>query len=113
MRTRLVLISIALILIAGCRSRTIMVSIHNADESPIRNVEVQYPGGSYGAAQIGPGYTHGSRIKPRSAGNIQIGYVDAAGHQQQKSGPRVEKDQEGLIEVTIKGSELTYKVSGQ
>jgi hypothetical protein len=113
MRQTLAALLFCAMFITGCRSRTIMVSIRNTGESPIHNVEVQYPGGSYGAPQIGPGYTHAYRIKPRSAGTIQITYVDDAGKQYQKSGPRVEPDQEGTAEITIKGGDLQFATNAQ
>jgi hypothetical protein len=94
--------------IGGCRSRTITISIHNGGEHAVRNVEVQYPGGSYGAAQIGPGYTHGYKIKPRSAGTMVISYVDPAGNTQRKNGPRVAVDQEGELKIIVRGAELSW-----
>ena len=98
------------ILAVGCRSHVIQVSITNSGTNTIRNVEVQYPGGSYGIAVLNPGYSHQYRIKPFSAATMQISYEDSAGKQHVKSGPRVEKGQEGTLVVTMNGSDLQYKI---
>jgi hypothetical protein len=112
MKRVLALLVFCALVLAGCRSHVIAVTITNNGSDAIRNIEVQYPGGSYGINRLEPGRSHTYRIKPFSAATMQISYEDAAGKQQVKSGPRVEKGQEGALSVSIKGRDLTYTITG-
>jgi hypothetical protein len=98
---RLILLACALLLLAGCRSRVIVVSTINTGDAPIRNLEMQYPGGSFGVATLLPGHTHEYRIKPFRTGDLLVQYLDAAGSPRKYVGPRLHKDDEGRISITI------------
>jgi hypothetical protein len=113
MKQALFLLFIGMTVLVGCRSRVIQVTITNTGREAIRNIEVQYPGGSYGVARLQPGTSHQYRIKPLSAATMQFSYEDSNGKQQIKSGPRVEKGQEGTLDVTINGANLDSKLSVQ
>jgi hypothetical protein len=95
--------------LSGClRSKVIAVEIVNASDSPIRNVEVLYPGGSYGVPQLAPRQHHSSRIKPLSPGALQIKYDDATGAQKSQVGPRLHKDATGTVSIVIDSSGLKW-----
>ena len=113
MKQALFLILVGVAVITGCRSRVIQVTITNTGREAIRNIEVQYPGASYGITQLKPGASHQYRIKPLSTATIQISYEDSTGKQQIKSGPRVEKGQEGTLTIIINGASLDSKLSVQ
>jgi hypothetical protein len=107
--------SIATVLLAllvvtfGClRSQVIEVQIVNTGTAAVRNVEVQYPGGSYGAPELVPNKPHLYKIKPFSAAPIQITYVDSSGKRQNSSGPRVSKGDHGVIAITINDAGLQW-----
>ena len=86
---------------AGCKSRVINVTIVNQGSAPVRNVEVGYPGGSYGISQLAAGKSHQYRIKPMAEAFMEIHYVDPSGSTRSQKGPRLHQDQEGSITVLI------------
>jgi len=87
--------------ISACTSRVITVSIHNASDAPIRNVEVSFNGGSYGVSSIAPGKTHQNHIKPFGPSTLNIEYLDANGNKKTQAGPRINKNDTGTIQITI------------
>jgi hypothetical protein len=103
-------ILLALLVVAsGClRSQIIEVEIVNTGSTAVRNLEVQYPGGSYGAPELVPNKPHVYKIKPFSAAPIQITYVDSSGKPQIFTGPRVSKGDHGVITIRISDAGLTW-----
>ena len=68
-----------LLLLASCRTPGVTVQIVNQAEGPIRSIEVVYPGGSYGIANLARGNSHTKWIKPGADAALEISYLDAAG----------------------------------
>jgi hypothetical protein len=98
-----------LVLVSGClRSRVVELELVNTGSTPLRNVEVLYPGGSYGLAQLLPQQPSRNRIKPLSAGAVQLRYMDAQGVTHTRSGPRVVKDEESSIRISVDDSGLKW-----
>jgi hypothetical protein len=93
------LILIIPLLLAGCTSRVTTVHITNDTGAEIRNVEVEYQGGSYGISHLAAGKTHDWRIKPFGDKPLSIAYLDAANKQHRVPGPLVRK--EVMAEVNI------------
>src|SRR5919204_2887187 len=65
--------------IAACRSSGITVQIVNHTQTPIRSIELLYPGGSYGIAHLDRGSSHSKWIKPNADAALHLSFVDAAG----------------------------------
>ena len=104
-------LAISLLLIAGlvgCRSHVIQMEVVNQSGGVIRNLEVRYPGGSYGLAAMSPGQRHVYRIKSFHPAAIQLDYIDSSGHPHNEVGPRLAKDDEGSIVVSISGGNVTW-----
>jgi hypothetical protein len=59
---------------------TIIASNHG--QEPVRNIEVDFPGGSYGIGTILPGASATRWIKPTSSAPLRILYSDASGDHQ-------------------------------
>ncbi|MBI2683189.1 MAG: hypothetical protein HYX26_08260 [Acidobacteriales bacterium] len=108
---RLVIALCALLLLAGCRSRVIVVSTTNTGPSAIHNLEVQYPGGSYGIPVLGPGRTHEYRIKPFRPGDLLVNYLDATGTANKHIGPALKKNDEGRITLMISDKDFKWTAS--
>src|SRR5262245_45582025 len=108
--TRLVAVLLALSFsLTGClRSKVIEVGIVNSSDTHVRNLEVIYPGGSYGVPQLAPGQHHTSRIKVLGPGSLQFKYEEASGTQQSRVGPRLHKDATGNVSVVIDASGLKW-----
>lgn len=101
MQKLLLLLGLTLLL-AGCyHSRVVEVHITNQSAGPIRNVEVVYIGGSYGASQIAAGVTHTYRVKPFGDAELDVKYIDAAGQARHRKGPLLRKGDEGTVEIVI------------
>ena len=105
---RLAIAMFVLLLLAGCRSRVITVATTNTTHAIIRNLEVQYPGGSYGIPVLEPGRTHEYRIKPFRAGDLLVSYIDESGTVRKHTGPTLKKDEEGRIVITISPSDFKW-----
>lgn len=82
-----------LLLIAGCRSRGIDVTVQNNAAIPLRNVEVDYPGAAFGTPMIKPGASYWYHIKPTDNGDLTLSF-------EQENGPAVRRKL-----TTIKASE--------
>jgi len=78
-KTSLQLLLGLLLVLAGCRSPGVTVQIVNQTPGPIRTLEVLYPGGSYGIANLVRGNSHAKWIKPSGDGALIISFLDAAG----------------------------------
>ena len=96
------LIFLGAMTLSGCiTSPVVAVNITNQCHSPVRNVEVVFPGGSYGVAAIAPGKTFRNRIKIFYRGALQVHYDDVSGKSQTIIGPRIDKKDHGRIEISI------------
>jgi hypothetical protein len=101
MRKNCLLLFLLCLAFSGCTSRVITVSIHNASDAPIRNVEVSFNGGSYGVSSIAPGKTHLNHIKPFGPSTLNVEYLDATGNKKTQIGPRVAKNDTGTVQINI------------
>jgi hypothetical protein len=74
----------AVLLVSGCRSRGIDVTVQNNATVPLRNVEVDYPGAAFGTAIIKPGASYWYHIKPTDSGDLTLSF-------EQENGPVVKR----------------------
>jgi hypothetical protein len=88
-------------LLSACGTHVVEVDINNHLDSPIRNVEVTFGGGTYGRSSIAAGASHHNRIKIFNLAPIQVQFDDATGHHITISGPPLSKNAEGTITLTI------------
>jgi len=92
---------VILLALSGCRSRVLIVTVENKTSEPIRNLDVEYPGGSYGVPVLRAGARHEYRIKPFFVGNLTLSYLDSTNQERHAAGPKVAKNDEGHISVEI------------
>lgn len=90
-------------LLVGCtfQSNVIHVTLVNTGATEARNIEVRYPGATFGVASLPPGKTFEYRVKPFHDGLVEIEYL--AGEQRVKvTLARVREGQAGRARVTLR-----------
>jgi hypothetical protein len=90
--------------ISACYSRVITVRITNQSSGTVNNLEVTYPGGSYGLPHLARNIHHTYSIKPMASRALELKYLDSAGKPRRMIGPVVNPNDQGLIEITITDS---------
>ncbi len=95
----------------ACRSRVVRVNLVNASSKPVTVITVDYPGASFGVEQLNPGKTYLYPIKPQETGTLKIQFTDADGHSHSFTGPTLNKNDEGSLEVRLDQQGATAKLS--
>jgi hypothetical protein len=109
-RTRVLLPLFLLYLLAGCRSHVIVVTVTNHSGAEMRNLEVNYPGGSFGKESLASGESCTYRIKTLRSGEFTIAFEDAGGHAHAKKGPKLNGNQEGSLNVDVQPAEVSFSL---
>lgn len=99
--SRLALLLLLVVASAGCRSRVIQVTLINTSAQPLSSIVVDYPGATFGKNTLAPGDTYHYVIKPVETGALKVQFTDAQGANHSFTGPTLQKDQEGSIEVKL------------
>ena len=100
-RVQLLLISVLVLAAAGCRSRVINVNVVNTSLQPVSTIIVDYPGATFGINSLAPGQTYRYVIKPLDTGALKVQFTNAQGINHTFSGPMLQKNQEGSIEIKL------------
>jgi len=85
----------------ACRSRGIDVTIRNDGQTPIRNVELDYPGAAFGTGSIAPGASFSYRMKPLSRGEVSLSFEQGDGKTFKQKGPTVAANTEGRLLIVL------------
>lgn len=85
----------------GCRSHVIQVTLINTSTQPVSNIIVDYPGATFGKNTLAPGEAYHYVIKPLETGALKIQFTNAQRVNHSFSGPTLQKDQEGSIEIKL------------
>ena len=85
----------------GCHSRGINVSIQNNAKVPLLNVEVDYPGASFGTGSIPPNGSFWYRIKPTGDGQLTLSFDLQNGANHKEKGPTLHHGEEGNIILIV------------
>jgi hypothetical protein len=88
------------LLLPGCRSRFVEVTIVNQGRT-VRLMEFDYPSASFGANQLSSGAKYVYRFKIQGNGPLSLAYVDATGKTHTFQGPTVEQGDQGSLLVNI------------
>ena len=100
-KSRLALLLLLVGASVGCRSRVIQVTLINTSTQPVSNIIVDYPGATFGKNTLAPGDTYHYVIKPLETGALKIQFTNAQGANHSFTGPTLQKDQEGSIEIKL------------
>lgn len=100
-----------LFLLAGCRSPWVQTTVVNQQDTPIKLVEVDYPGGSFGVQTIAPHASFHYRFHILANEAVKIGFTDAANHAHNASGPELHQGEEGSLAIDIEpDSKVAWQV---
>jgi len=94
-------IALPLILLFGCHSSFVEVTIDNQSPTPLRLVEVDYPSASFGAEAIPANSKFNYRFKVQGSGPLKLEFTDAQGKLHDTDGPQLREGQEGRLIITI------------
>jgi hypothetical protein len=94
-------LSLALLLLAGCHSSHIDVTVANRTGAPIRLLEVDYPNASFGSDSLAADASMHYRIQVQGTGPVKVQYSANDGRQPQVEGPTLAELQEGRLEIVL------------
>src|SRR5262245_11690575 len=92
---------LAVALFTSCRSSGVTVQIVNQTPGAIRSIEVVYPGGSYGIANLARGNSHAKWIKPTADAPLRINYFDASGQKHQLEAASIKSGSAGGLAIVL------------
>ena len=75
--------------------------MRNESGTEIRNLEVQYPGGSFGKSALPKNGSYSYRVKVLRDGGILVAFEDVDGQAHQSTGPTYASNADGTLTVTI------------
>ena len=96
-----VLLTLALLGAAGCRSHVIKVSVVNSSSQPVSTIIVDYPDATFGVNSLAPGKTFPYVIKPMGTGPLKVQFTNALGANHSVTGPTLHKGDEGAIQIKL------------
>lgn len=95
----------AAVMLTGCHSSHIQISVENRTGAPIRLLEVDYPSASFGSDRLDEGATYHYRIQVQGSGPLKVQYTagtdDRRQGQTQIEGPVLAERQEGAVEIVL------------
>ena len=90
------------------------MTIINTGEQAIHNLEVDYPGGTFGTAAIQPNVSFHYRVKITRDGQMKLIFQEGNGREHHENGPEVHASDDGEMTVTIdKDANNTWKANVQ
>ena len=92
---------LTLVMIAGCRSHHVEITVENRTGAAIQLIEVDYPSASFGADALASEGRLSYSIQVRGTGPVKVQYKASSGAQQQISGPSLAERDEGLLEIVL------------
>jgi hypothetical protein len=85
----------------GCHSHGIDVTIQNNAKVPLRNVELDYPGASFGTGSILPSTSYWYHIKPTDNGEITLSFEQEDGKTFKQKEPAVRAGEDGRMIIIV------------
>jgi hypothetical protein len=90
---------LVLLVLAGCRSHVVQVTLTNTSQQPISTIVVDYPQATFGVNTLIPGQTFSYSIKPLETGALKVQFTNAQGVKHSSFWPMLHKGDEGSIQV--------------
>jgi hypothetical protein len=91
----------AALLVSGCRSHGVIVTVRNHSGAEVRNLEVQYPGGSFGRSLLKNDESYTYRVKVLRPGTVTVAFEDPRGNIHRSTGPDYPANADGTLAVSI------------
>jgi hypothetical protein len=92
---------LVLLVLPGCRSRVVQVTLINTSQQPISTIIVDYPDATFGVNSLTAGKTFQYTIKPLETGALKVQFTNAQGVKHTSFGPMLHKGDEGSIRVKL------------
>ena len=89
------------VVLAGCHSFHVDVTVENRTGASVRLLEVDYPSASFGANSLAAGGSFHYRIQVQGSGPVKVQYTAGDGRQRQIQGPALAESQEGTLEIVL------------
>ncbi len=90
-----------LLVLAGCHSYHVEMTVENRTGTTIQLLEVDYPSASFGADNLAAGADYHYRIQIQGSGPVKVQYTAASGLKQQIDGPTLSERQQGRLEIVL------------
>lgn len=94
-------VGLAGFLATGCQTRFVAMTIENNTDHPLKMVELDYPGASFGVSTLAPHGVYSYRFKAIGSGALALSFTDAAGGTHTAAGPEIKDAQGGTLVVSI------------
>jgi hypothetical protein len=91
----------ASLVLIGCHSAHVEVTVENHTGGPIRLLEVDYPSASFGADTLATGAVLHYRIQVQGSGPVKVQYTPQGNHPIQFQGPDLSEGEEGNMQITF------------
>jgi hypothetical protein len=98
---QLLILLLTPVMIAGCRSHHVEITVENRTGAAIQLLEVDYPSASFGADALASDGRLNYSIQVRGTGPVKVQYKVSGGAQQQISGPSLAESDEGMLEIVL------------
>lgn len=85
----------------GCHSTGVNVTIQNNAKVPLRNVELDYPGATFGTSNIAPGGSFWYHIKPTKDGAVTLSFDEENGKSFKQTGPTVHQGKDERLVLVV------------
>jgi hypothetical protein len=101
MKIQHLIFALLVFILTGCRAHMVTVRLVNTSAEPISTIIVDYPSATFGKDKLAPGETFSSPVKLIDTGAIKVQFADAKGANHSYTGPVVQKNAEGSIEIKL------------
>lgn len=91
----------AVVLMAGCKSPYVNVTVKNDTGAAVTLVEVDYPSASFGRESLAADAVYPYRFKVLGSGATKVSWTDAAKKEHTSAGPDLHEGQQGLLSITL------------
>jgi hypothetical protein len=85
----------------ACHSTGVNVTVRNNSSEEIRNLEVDYPGGSFGTSSVAGKGSYNYRIKPLGPGEVVVIFDLAGGAKFRQKGPALSRGEDDNLLITL------------
>ena len=94
--------ALVFLLLAGCNSAQLRVTVDNHSSAALRNVEVNYVSASFGVPYLAPAAGYHKYVEPLRSGKLQVKYVDEAGKEHVSIGPAIDSKQSMAVTCEVR-----------
>jgi hypothetical protein len=92
---------VGIVLVGGCKSPYVSVTVKNETGAAVTLVEVDYPSASFGRESLAAGAVYPYRFKIQGSGATKVSWTDAARKQHTGTGPDLHEGQQGQLAITL------------